>query len=133
MPRRKPHSVVILPARAGADTAPPAAPAALALRRFWLLMAPAVPFVLAEVVAAYQRGDIPVPARWATLVAILVGAYLSYMKFAKEKGSTEDAAHLAAQGLPVGQPLDATAVKLSLTSDFRMPPDAVAPRWTDGS
>lgn len=121
MPRRKPQNVVILPARAGADTAPPASPEWLGTRRFWLALSAALPVVLDVLIDSYQRGEVSVPTRFLVPVALVIAVYHGLNKRNKEQGNTQDAAHLEAQGIPMGKPLDSEAVRLSLFSEFRMP------------
>lgn len=133
MPRRKPRSVVLLPADARLPVAPPMSPVQLGLRRFGVVLAAVVPIVVAVLIDAYQRGEVQVPERWAVPVSIAVAVWLAYTKAQKEQGRAQDAAHLEDQGLPVGKPLDAKAVHAALTTEFKLPEYvAPPPRRRDG-
>jgi hypothetical protein len=121
MPRHKPQNVVILPARAGADTAPPAAPWWLGMRRFLTGLIAIAPFVIDAAISLANQGQLKIPPQYTALWAVGVLAWQGYTKTQREHVRAEDAAHLEDQGLPVGKPLDAQSVKHALTSDYRLP------------
>jgi hypothetical protein len=117
---------MIVPSDPNLPVAPPASPVQLGLRRFGVVAAALVPIVAAVLIDAYQRGELQVPERWAVPVSLAIAIWLGYTKTQKEHGRAADAAHLADQGMPIGTPLDAAAVKQALFTEFRMP-EYVAP------
>lgn len=121
MPRRKPTAVMIVPTTPVPETAPPASPLQLGLRRFGVVIAAVLPLVIAALVDAYQRGEVQVPERWAVPVSIAIAVYFGYTKTQKEQGRAADAAHLESRGLPVGKPLAAEIVRESLFTERHLP------------
>lgn len=127
MPRPKPRAVVLLPARDATDTAPPASPWQLVLRRLVVLASVLVPVLIEVAVEMVQRGEIRLPPAWVPLATGAIVAYHLTVKKLKEADSAEDAKRLQAMGLPVGRPLSAEKVKDALYSDAKLPVETPPP------
>ncbi|HXI15039.1 MAG TPA: hypothetical protein VNM48_01620 [Chloroflexota bacterium] len=113
----KPNLVMLMPTSSTPDTAPPASPWYLAVRRLWALVLPLLPLIIDALIGLYQTGGITAPSKYTALITTAVVLWQTVAKQQKEQGRQNVSNDLRAQGLPMGEPFRAGDLHAVLYSD----------------